>query len=122
MVALTALVYAPLAFEYGWHYFEPGSPRPRESLIGALVSRDFAFGPGSVADYRAADHAQLWAPSSHETTVMVTLGLLVTIVLIAVSAPVITEPYGVPTLLVMSRVAAMMLDLRRCCGTCHEPR
>lgn len=56
-LAVLAVGYFPLAFTYTWHLFVADAPRLQDELQAAIVSRDFAFGHGSVVALRAEEYA-----------------------------------------------------------------
>lgn len=57
VAAAVAVGYFPLAFTYTWHLFAPSAPTLQGELQAAVVSRDFAFGHGSVVALRAEEYA-----------------------------------------------------------------
>jgi uncharacterized membrane protein YozB (DUF420 family) len=52
-IALLCLLYGPMAMEYTWRLFHPGSPGLWDHTYAAIVDQSEAYGSGSIHDVQA---------------------------------------------------------------------
>ncbi len=58
VIAAVAFLYLPLAINYMWPVFSPGTPRLQDGINELLNGRAYAVGADSVEDVRHADYAR----------------------------------------------------------------
>lgn len=57
-VATICVLYAPMAIEYTWHLFSPGTPELWNQVFAAAVGEEQALGAGSIHGEQAAAYAE----------------------------------------------------------------
>lgn len=55
-IATLCLLYGPMAIEYTWRLFHPGSPALWDHTYAAIVDRSEAYGTGSIHDVQAENY------------------------------------------------------------------
>jgi uncharacterized membrane protein/uncharacterized membrane protein YeaQ/YmgE (transglycosylase-associated protein family) len=76
VIAVTALLYVPLAVSYMWYLFDPGAPQLQDAVTSAVNGREYAVGQGSVHWARDADYAaNRWVMLLHTSLGGLALGL-----------------------------------------------